>query len=38
MFTDTNGGVEPNDVTEEAVNPIGSPFFALAVSIAIPLA
>lgn len=38
MFTETRGGFEPSDVTEEAVKPIGSPASVLEVTIAIPLA
>lgn len=38
MFTETRGGFDPKEVTEDAVNPIASPSLVLEVTIAMPLA
>lgn len=38
MLIETRGGLEPREVTEDAVNPIASPALVLEVRIAIPLA
>lgn len=38
MFSDTRGGLEPRDVTEDAVKPIGSPLSVRLVTMAMPLA
>ncbi len=36
MFIETNGGLEPNEVIDEAVKPIGSPCMVREVMIVIP--
>ena len=38
MLTETRGGFEPREVTDDAVKPIASPVLVLEVRIAIPLA
>lgn len=38
MLIETRGGLDPREVTDDAVNPIASPALVLEVSIAMPLA
>jgi len=38
MLRETSGGLDPSDVTEDAVNPMGSPKLVRLVTIAMPLA
>ena len=38
MFRDTSGGLDPSEVTEEAVKPIGLPAWSAAVTSEIPVA
>lgn len=36
MFSETSGGFDPREVTEDAVNPIGSPSSVTEVTTVIP--